>query len=100
MKIYDWYRQTIRNPKYRWWIIAGTLIYIISPIDLLPDLVPFIGEVDDVLLFTLLLTEVSQWLIERLKVSKSTVSPDATVASASGTVVESTPVDVDAVSID
>lgn len=100
MKIYDWYRQTIRNPKYRWWIIAGTLIYIISPIDLLPDLIPFIGEVDDVLLFTLLLTEVSQWLIERLKVSKSKTSPEATVASTTTTAVESTPVDVDAVSVD
>lgn len=28
-------------------IVAGTIIYVISPIDILPDLIPFIGLVDD-----------------------------------------------------
>jgi len=30
--------------------IAGTL-YILSPIDIIPDVIPFIGWVDDILVF-------------------------------------------------
>lgn len=29
------------------WLIALGLLYVISPIDLLPDLVPFVGWFDD-----------------------------------------------------
>lgn len=28
-------------------IVAGTILYVISPIDVLPDFIPFIGLVDD-----------------------------------------------------
>jgi uncharacterized membrane protein YkvA (DUF1232 family) len=28
-------------------ILAGTVIYVIAPIDIIPDFVPFIGQVDD-----------------------------------------------------
>ncbi len=69
--IYNWYRQLITNPKYRWWIIAGTLIYVLSPFDILPDFIPFIGGIDDAVLVTLVATEVSQLLLDRLKSSKN-----------------------------
>ena len=65
--LYNWYRATIRNPKYRWWIVLGTLAYLVSPFDLILDFFPIIGELDDALLITLLFTEVSQMVIERLK---------------------------------
>jgi uncharacterized membrane protein YkvA (DUF1232 family) len=68
--IYDWYRETIRNPKYRWWIILGTVAYILSPIDIAPDFIPVVGQLDDVLLMTLLVSEVSQVLIDRVKTMK------------------------------
>ena len=45
--VYTWYRETLRNPKYRWWIILGTLAYLISPIDIAPDFLPVIGQIDD-----------------------------------------------------
>jgi uncharacterized membrane protein YkvA (DUF1232 family) len=67
----DWYRKLIRDSKYRWLIIAGTLLYLLSPIDLLPDMIPFIGQIDDILILTLLITEVSQVLTERVKSAKS-----------------------------
>ena len=57
--LYNWYRQTITNPKYRWWIIAGTLVYLLSPFDLAPDFIPMIGQIDDALLVTILATELS-----------------------------------------
>ena len=28
-------------------ILAGTIIYVISPIDVIPDFIPFIGQIDD-----------------------------------------------------
>jgi len=28
-------------------ILAGTILYVIAPIDILPDVIPFIGQIDD-----------------------------------------------------
>ncbi|NJR52798.1 MAG: DUF1232 domain-containing protein [Leptolyngbyaceae cyanobacterium CSU_1_3] len=70
MKIYDWYRNTIRNSKYRWVIILGTLAYLVMPFDILPDTILGIGQIDDGLLLTLLIAEVSQVLLERVKTRK------------------------------
>ncbi len=77
--LYNWYRNTIRNPKYRWWIILGTALYLLSPFDIIPDIFPIVGEIDDVALVTLLVSEVSQLLIDRFKArqGESAVSGDA-----------------------
>ena len=34
-------------------VVAGAIAYILMPIDLIPDFIPFIGEVDDVFLMIL-----------------------------------------------
>ena len=68
--IYNWYRNCIRNPKYRWWIILGTLVYLISPIDISPDFIPIAGALDDFVLVSLLVTEVSQLIMDRYKSSQ------------------------------
>lgn len=72
--IYNWYRNTLRHPKYRWWLIIGTLVYLVSPIDIAPDFIPIVGEVDDLMLATLLVTEVSQLFLEKFKSRKQSVS--------------------------
>ena len=59
LPFYDWYRNLIRDSKYRWVIIVGTLLYLISPIDLLPDFIPLIGQIDDGIVVTLLVAELS-----------------------------------------
>ncbi|MBC7822727.1 MAG: DUF1232 domain-containing protein [Candidatus Parcubacteria bacterium] len=80
---YDWYRNLIRNSKYRWVIIVGTLLYLISPIDLLPDFIPLIGQIDDGIVVTLLVAELSGMLLDRVKAQKNkNVAADTTVASA------------------
>ncbi|MDY6803809.1 MAG: YkvA family protein [Cyanobacteriota bacterium] len=91
--MYGWYRSTIRNPKYRWWVILGTFAYLLSPIDFVPDFIPIAGQVDDIALVTLMVAEVSQMAIEYFKSrqaskakaeadsEKSTVDVDATVIS-------------------
>jgi uncharacterized membrane protein YkvA (DUF1232 family) len=99
MKFYDWYRQLIRNSKYRWLIIVGTLLYLLSPIDLLPDFIPLIGQVDDVVVLTLLISEVSQMLSERIRSSKNKNSPEVADAS-QNTTGDASSVDVNAVHVD
>jgi len=91
--LYTWYRNTLRNPKYRWWIILGTLAYLLSPIDIVPDFLPIVGQLDDLTLLTLLIAEVSQILTERVK-----GRPQAQSQSASSS--EEATVDVKAVSAD
>ena len=40
--------------KRKKWMVLGILLYIISPIDILPDVLPVIGYVDDMLVPILL----------------------------------------------
>ena len=83
LPFYDWYRNLIRNSKYRWVIIVGTLLYLISPIDLLPDFIPLIGQIDDGIVVTLLVAELSGMLLDRVKAQKNKDAvADTTVASA------------------
>lgn len=37
-------------------LVAGAIAYIISPFDLIPDFIPFLGQVDDVYLLLMALT--------------------------------------------
>jgi uncharacterized membrane protein YkvA (DUF1232 family) len=49
-----------------WWVIAAvvfTLLYVLSPIDLLPDFIPGIGLLDDALVIALCLTMIEQDLL-------------------------------------
>jgi len=63
MNPFGWYRALLRNPQYRWIAILGSLFYLISPIDLSPDVVPLLGQIDDVVIIMLLFSELSQQLL-------------------------------------
>ena len=69
--LYTWYRNVLRNPKYRWWAVLATAIYFVSPIDIVPDFLPIVGQIDDIFLLTLLVSEVSQIVIEGAKARKA-----------------------------
>ncbi|MFB2879537.1 YkvA family protein [Floridanema aerugineum] len=75
--VYNWYRQTIRNSKYRWLIVLGTLLYLVGPVDISPDVFPIVGWIDDTVVATLLVTEVSQMLLEARKNNKEKQSNSA-----------------------
>ncbi len=96
--VYEWYRNTLRNPRYRWWVILGTLVYLISPIDVAPDFLPIVGQLDDVLLLTLLVSEVSSLLIEGFKNRQAKVDISSSRASKDKGTNHNT-IDVDAVSV-
>ncbi len=57
--LHNWYRSLLQNPKYRWWVVGASLVYLVSPIDLAPDFIPFVGLIDDTLIISLLVTEVA-----------------------------------------
>jgi uncharacterized membrane protein YkvA (DUF1232 family) len=92
--ISTWYRNILRHPKYRWWLIIGSLIYLLSPVDLIPD-APFIGWIDDGVIATLLVTELSQLFLERLKTGRRNQSEEQPTADSTGRKSAKT-VDVDA----
>jgi len=79
--LYAWYRDMIRHPQYRWWVVLGTLAYLLSPLDFLPDIFPVVGWIDDGLLATLLVTEISQMVLARLKAKTEDKPPAMKVVS-------------------
>lgn len=55
----------LRHPASPTWLKVGTaliVLYVVSPIDLLPDVLPVIGIVDDLVLVPLAI----RWLLNRL----------------------------------
>lgn len=55
----------LRHPAAPGWLKVGTgliALYLLSPIDLVPDWIPFIGVVDDLVLVPLAI----RWLLKRL----------------------------------
>ena len=77
--LYTWYREIVANPKYRWWIIGGTLMYLISPIDILPDVLPIVGQIDDAVLITLVASEISSVIKDKNAMLKQQRSDAKTV---------------------
>jgi uncharacterized membrane protein YkvA (DUF1232 family) len=60
-----WY--AVRHPRAPKWLKLGAaliVLYAFSPIDLVPDVVPFFGVVDDLVLVPLAI----RWLLRRLPV--------------------------------
>ncbi|MDJ0717672.1 MAG: YkvA family protein [Prochloraceae cyanobacterium] len=96
--IYNWYSDTIRNPKYRWWMILGSLLYLVSPIDIAPDLFPIVGQIDDVIILTLLFTELSKLFGDYVKSRKENIGSSTEKNVTKDAEVKT--VDVDAVSLD
>ncbi|RYF18076.1 MAG: DUF1232 domain-containing protein [Comamonadaceae bacterium] len=55
----------LRHPGAPGWLKLGTALialYVLSPVDLLPDVIPFVGMVDDIVLVPLAI----RWLLKRL----------------------------------
>lgn len=55
----------LRHPAAPTWLKIGTaliVVYLLSPVDLLPDFIPFVGIVDDIVLIPLAI----RWMLGRL----------------------------------
>jgi uncharacterized membrane protein YkvA (DUF1232 family) len=58
-----WY--ALRHPAAPAWLKVGTgllILYVVSPIDLIPDVIPFFGVVDDLVVVPLVI----RWMLQRL----------------------------------
>lgn len=44
-----------KTPKCSRWLIGGAIAYLLSPVDLIPDWIPVLGQLDDLLIVPLLL---------------------------------------------
>jgi uncharacterized membrane protein YkvA (DUF1232 family) len=55
----------LRHPGSPRWLKMGAaaiVLYVVSPIDLIPDVLPFVGALDDIVLVPLAI----RWLLKRL----------------------------------
>ena len=55
----------LRHPKAPTWLKLGTallVLYVLSPIDIIPDVLPVVGLVDDLVLVPLAI----RWMLKRL----------------------------------
>jgi uncharacterized membrane protein YkvA (DUF1232 family) len=43
------------SPLWLKWAVAGLALYLVSPVDLLPDFIPLLGLVDDLVLIPLVI---------------------------------------------
>ena len=58
------YRSVVADPRcplLARWLLGGTVAYALSPVDLIPDFIPVLGHLDDVLILPVLV-----WLAFRL----------------------------------
>ncbi len=92
----NWYRNAIRNSKYRWLVVLGSLLYLVSPLDISPDVFPIVGWLDDGIIATLLVTEVSQLLFEQVNAAKKKNRQETAAAD---TATAEQVIDVEAVSV-
>jgi uncharacterized membrane protein YkvA (DUF1232 family) len=86
--IYNWYREAMRHPKWRWLVIGASLLYLVSPLDISPDIFPIVGWLDDSVIAGLLVAEISQIMMQRLKTAKTPASEDPTPAAPAASTTE------------
>lgn len=65
------YRRLLGHPIARWVVVIGSLVYLISPLDIVPDVIPIFGWVDDGVLATLLATGVVEIVLEQRRARKN-----------------------------
>lgn len=81
--IHEFVRKGFRNSKFRWLFILASVVYLISPLDISPDVFPVVGWLDDGVIITLLATEVAQFLSERRQARKEDANSTSTTTSSS-----------------
>ena len=74
--LFQGYRRLLTHPQYGIWVFFGSLLYLISPIDISPDLIPIFGQIDDVALIVLMVSAASQWVSQQFLNAQAEASSD------------------------
>jgi uncharacterized membrane protein YkvA (DUF1232 family) len=74
-------------------VVGASLVYLVSPIDIAPDFIPFVGLIDDTLIISLLVSEVAS-------VAKAKLQSQNTRFNKSNTDVTDQAIDVQAMAAD
>jgi uncharacterized membrane protein YkvA (DUF1232 family) len=63
-----------RCPRLARWILAGAVAYALSPIDLIPDFIPVVGHIDDILVLPLMVW-IAIRIIPKALISEHRIEP-------------------------
>ncbi|MDE5094270.1 MAG: YkvA family protein, partial [Trichodesmium sp. St11_bin5] len=77
----------------------GTLAYVLSPFDISPDFIPIIGQIDDIAIVTLLVTEVSQMVVDFIKLRRGKDTQVVSNMNNQGSSTTNNTIDVNVVSV-
>ena len=92
----DGYRRLLTHPQYGIWVLLASFAYLLSPIDLSPDFIPLLGQIDDVALIMLMASAGTQWLSQRMNPAEAEATERRSTDGRPG----DQTIDVDAVSVD
>lgn len=62
IKVYQLVLRDARVPRLSKWLLGLAIVYTLSPIDLIPDFIPILGQLDDLLIVPVLLV-LALWFI-------------------------------------
>lgn len=79
------YRLLLGHPVARWFVVLGAIAYLLSPVDIAPDLFPIVGWIDDGVLAALVATGLTEILLERRRNLKAQKAASATAESGTPT---------------
>ncbi|WP_008317154.1 YkvA family protein [Leptolyngbya sp. PCC 6406] len=65
------HRTLLGHPVGRWVVILAALVYLISPVDLVPDVIPIVGWIDDGVLATVMAAGITETVLERRREVKA-----------------------------